>query len=81
MSASASPGLRIGDVSQAMYTRGSSTRAVTTLRRSDVIFGVSALIGGTAGPRFNEPKYFWTSAFICAGSKSPTMARLALFGA
>ena len=54
MSASASPGFRIGDVSHAMYTRGSSTRAVTTLRRSEVIFGVSALIGGTAGPRFSD---------------------------
>ena len=64
-----------------MYVRGSSTRALTTLRRSDVTFGVSALIGGTAGPRFSDPKYFCTSAFICAGSKSPTMARLALLGA
>ena len=40
MSASASPGLKIGDVSHAMYTRGSSTRSVMTARRSDVIGGV-----------------------------------------
>jgi hypothetical protein len=46
-----------------------------------VIFGVSALIGGTSGPRFSDPKYFSTSAFTCAGSTSPTMARLALLGA
>ena len=35
----------------------------------------------TAGPRFRVAKYFSTSAFACAGSMSPTMARLALFGA
>ena len=28
------------------------------MRRSDVIFGVCALIGGTGVPRFSVPKYF-----------------------
>ena len=51
------------------------------LDESDVIFGVVALIGGTSGPRFSVPKYFSTSFFVCAGSKSPTIARPALFGA
>ena len=46
-----------------------------------VIGGVTAVIFGTGTPRFSGPKYFSTSCFACAGSKSPTIARLALFGA
>ena len=63
MSASASPGLKIGGVIHAMYTRGSSTREGTTLRRSAVIRGVSTLTVGTAGPRLSVPKYFSISFF------------------
>ena len=51
-----------------MYTRGNWARVVTTLRRSDAIVGVSALIGGTVGPRLRVPKYFCTSGFTAAGS-------------
>ena len=36
---------------------------------------------GTAGPRLSGPKYFSTSCFVRALSMSPTIARLALFGA
>ena len=46
-----------------------------------MIGGVSAVIGGTRRPRFSGPKYFSTSCFASAMSKSPTIARLALFGA
>jgi hypothetical protein len=81
MSASASPGLKIGGVSHDIVTRGSATRACTTWRRSAVIFGVVTETAGTAGPRFNVPKYLVTSALACAVSNSPTTARVALFGA
>jgi hypothetical protein len=49
--------------------------------RARPIGGVVAVIFGTSGPRLSAPKYFATSAFTSAVSKSPTMARLALFGA
>src|SRR5919204_1219111 len=76
--ASASPGLKIGDVSHATYTRGSSTRSVMVARRSLAMGGVVAEIGGTGGPAGIAPKYFSTRALIVFGSKSPAMARLAL---
>jgi hypothetical protein len=47
-----------------MSTRGSSTLAVHVFRRSAVIFGVVAVIGGTAGPRFRVAKYFSTRLFV-----------------
>ena len=71
----------MGGVIHTMVTRGSCTRDCTVCRRSDVSFGVSAFTAGTAGPRLKVPKYLVMSAFACAGSKSPTMARLALLGA
>jgi hypothetical protein len=80
-SASASPGLKMGGVIQAMYTRGSSTLSFTTARRSAAMAAVFASTGGTAGPRGIDPKYFSTSALVRATSMSPTMARLALLGA
>ena len=40
-SASASPGAKIGAVSHATYTRGSSIRSATTARRGNVTGGVS----------------------------------------
>ncbi|MGZ5504117.1 MAG: Mur ligase domain-containing protein, partial [Chthoniobacterales bacterium] len=45
--------LKMAGVNHDMYTRGNSMRSLTTLRRSEVIFGVSTLIGGTAGPRLS----------------------------
>ena len=44
------------------------------------IGGVVAVIFGTSGPRLMLPKYFSTSRRAAATSKSPTIARLALFG-
>jgi hypothetical protein len=64
-----------------MYTLGSSTVSVITARRSAVIGGVVTLGFSTFGPGFSGPKYFSTSVFVFAGSMSPTIARLALFGA
>jgi hypothetical protein len=45
-----------------------------------VIGDVVMRMGGTAGPRFNVPKYFSTSLSVFALSMSPTMERLALLG-
>ncbi|OGF24733.1 MAG: hypothetical protein A2V63_12265 [Candidatus Eisenbacteria bacterium RBG_19FT_COMBO_70_11] len=72
--------MKIGEVIQETYTRGSSTLSVTTARRSAVIGGVFAATLGTSGPRGIEPKYFSTSALVRATSMSPTIARLALLG-
>ncbi len=81
MSPSASPGVKIGDVSHATYTRGSSTLSCTTARRGAVIGGVCTDGFGTGFPCFKVPKYFSTIARADALSKSPTMTRLALLGA
>jgi light-regulated signal transduction histidine kinase (bacteriophytochrome) len=40
-----------------MYTFGNSTWSVTTLRRSEVMAGVTAVIFGTSGPIGIDPKY------------------------
>ena len=42
---------------------------------------VFTLTGGTAGPRFSEPKYFSISFLVAALSMSPAIAIVALFGA
>ena len=69
-----------GGVSQATLSRGSLTVSVMVARRCEVMGGVTAVTGSTAGPRGMGPKYFSSSAFSFAGSKSPAMAMEALLG-
>ena len=64
-----------------MYTTGNSTLSVTVTRFSVAIAGVFTSSFGTFGPDGSGPKYFSTSARAFALSMSPTIARLALFGA
>ena len=80
MPASASPGLKMGEVIHPMKTRGSSTSSVTLARRSEVFGGVVASTGGTGSPRGIVANYFVTIAFVCALSMSPAITRVALFG-
>ncbi len=58
MSASASPGLKNGDVIHAIVTRGSSTRSWIVTRRSAVIFGVSIAGFGTGVALLERPEIF-----------------------
>ncbi len=78
--ASSSPGSKIGGVSQAIVTRGSSTVSVSDTRCSAVSGGAGTTRRGTSAPRGIVPKYFSTSSLVRATSMSPTMARLALLG-
>ena len=80
IAASASPGLKMGDVIQPRNTRGSSTSSVTLERRSCVIGGVVTSTGGITSPRGIVAKYFVTSAFACTLSMSPAITSVALFG-
>ena len=80
-SASASPGVKIGGVIQAIMICDSSTWSVVRTRRSASNAGVVTRTGSISGPREMLPKYFSTSALVFATSMSPTIARLALLGA
>ena len=80
VSASYAPWVKAGGVSQAMRSCGRRTVSVTVARRCEVMAGVVAVTGATAGPCGMGPKYLVSRSFSFFGSKSPAMAIVALLG-